>query len=123
MEVVLFMLGSLAFLGGLLFCLVRVFAPGEREEAAAAPPVPQPVAEGLTFRVVNVRGVCPAGIRPGDLITLNAAGSTIPPLCAPAEAVLRLAATAGNGYQADGWCCPIFEHQLSFQREPTAKAA
>ncbi|MBI2913250.1 MAG: hypothetical protein HYY03_04965 [Chloroflexi bacterium] len=50
MEVVLFMLGSLLFLGGLVVCLARVFAPGEREKAGEAPAVSEPSAEGPTAK-------------------------------------------------------------------------
>ena len=127
MEVVLFMLASLVFLGSLGFCLMRVFSGGGREEAALRlidvserAAVREAAAAAATFRVVNARGECPAGRRTGDLVSIDAAGSVTPELCPPAEAVLRLAAQGAEEERQD-WCCPIFDHQLAFQREPASQ--
>ncbi len=123
MEVVLFMVGTLVFLGGLGFCLMRVFTAGAGEEAAVSlVDVSERAAiAAATFRVVNARGVCPAGLRTGDLVSIDAAGSVAPELCPPAEAVLRLAAQTNGRKEGEEWCCPIFEHQLAFEREPAVQ--
>ncbi len=79
--------------------------------------VSQPAALSTRFQVVNVQGVCPLGRRKGDLVTVDPAGSAVPQLCPPAEAILRLAAAAGEEQEVKEWCCPIFDHLLVFRRE------
>ena len=69
------------------------------------------------FQVVDVRGVCPLGRREGDVVTIGPTGSVVPQLCAPAEAVLRLAAAASEERAVKEWCCPIYDHMLVFRRE------
>lgn len=82
----------------------------ERQQAKANETIAQ-------FRVVDTRGVCPAGRQPGDVITLMA-GATTPFVCEAAGTVLRMAAADGmNGQQ---WCCPVYEHLLVFEREKVA---
>lgn len=85
----------------------------------AAPPeaVLQPAP--VLFRVVDVRGTCPMGHGKGSLVAVGATGGVQPRLCAPAEAVLRMAASNGQEKAAE-WCCPIYEHLLVFRRERQA---
>ena len=74
----------------------------------------------VQFRVVDSRGVCPFGYRKGDLVTVAPGRTLSPQLCPPAEAVLRLAAEAGEEAPAREWCCPVYEHLLVFKREQIA---
>jgi len=83
-------------------------------------PVVVPVqAPALAFRVVDTRGVCPLGYKKGTVVTMTTGGSVHPPLCAAAEAVLRLAAKE-DPTKASDWCCPVYQHLLVFHREPQA---
>ncbi len=116
-----------AFLGGWIIALVPgltyVLAIGAaymlyrryRSEQAQV----EPAAVAVTFRVVDVRGVCPLGRQTDDVVTVDLAGSAAPLLCPPAEAMLRLAAAEEEG-ESNQWCCPIFDHLLVFQREVQA---
>ena len=97
---------------GAAYVLYRQYA---RERAQASR-----LATAVTFRVVDVRGVCPLGRRTGDLITVGSGDGAVSELCEAAQQVLRLAAASGNGQAAERWCCPIYEHLLVFQREPVA---
>ena len=74
----------------------------------------------VRFQVVDSRGVCPFGHRKGDLVTVASGRPLVPQLCPPAEAVLRLAAEAGEEASAQEWCCPVYEHLLVFKREQVA---
>lgn len=82
--------------------------------------VSEVAAEAATFRVVDVRGACPLGRQTGDVVTVGRAGTVAPGLCAPAEAVLRLAAAINGEQSVEQWCCPIVEHQLLFERQLAA---
>ena len=96
---------------GVTYVLYQQYAS---KEARAS----QPAALSTRFQVVNVQGVCPLGRRKGDLVTVDRAGSAVvPQLCPPAEAILRLAAAAGEEQEVKEWCCPIFDHLLVFRRE------
>jgi hypothetical protein len=68
----------------------------------------------VSFRVIDNRGVCPAGRREGDLITVTG-GATDLFVCEEARAVLRMAAS--ERYNGREWCCPVNEHLLVFKRE------
>ncbi|HEU4759792.1 MAG TPA: hypothetical protein VFT91_07400 [Dehalococcoidia bacterium] len=81
-----------------------------RERAQAAQ------AETVRFQVVSTRGACPLGRQKGDVVAVGPAGAVVPALCAPAQAVLRLAA-AGQEQEVKEWCCPIFDHMLVFRRQ------
>jgi hypothetical protein len=123
METTLFVLGSLIFLGALSLSLVRVFSTGGRVEAVSRPLVatesermPELAAAPVAFRAVGGRGECPLGRREGDVVVVDAAGSITPEVCVAAQTVLRLAATAEDQREVKEWCCPIFDHQLVFQR-------
>lgn len=73
----------------------------------------------LAFRVVDTRGVCPMGYKKDAVIAVTSGGSVHPPLCAAAEAVLRMAAKE-DPTKASDWCCPVYEHLLVFRREAQA---
>ncbi len=77
-------------------------------------------AVAAAFRVVDSRGVCPLGRRSGELVRVDPAGSVVPQLCPPAEAVLRQAVITGQEQEVKRWCCPIFDHLLVFEREHSA---
>ncbi len=84
------------------------------ERAAAS----QSIGVTASFRVVDVRGECPLGRQKGDLLRVDSAGSVVPQLCEPAERVLRLVASDGEGQADQRWCCPVYDHLLVFQRTP-----
>ena len=73
--------------------------------------------EDTMFRVVGSRGVCPRGMKPGDLVTLSQSGSISPSLCPLAEATLRSVAASGTDpSEPTEWCCPIYDHLLVFSQ-------
>ncbi len=98
---------------GTAYALYRRYV-SERAQAAES------AIETVAFRVVDAQGVCPVGRRQGDLVRVALAGSITPALCAEAEAVLRLAAAPEAEQKAKRWSCPIYDHLLVFEREPTA---
>ena len=112
---------TIALVPGLTYALaIGVTYTLYRRYASEGAEVSRPVALPTRFQVVNVRGVCPLGRRTGDLVTVGPAGSIVPQLCPPAEAVLRVAAAAGEEQEVKEWCCPIFDHLLVFRRESKA---
>lgn len=78
--------------------------------------VSKPVDSVARFRVVLVQGRCLLGRREGEVLTVGPAGAVTPPLCAPAEQVLRRAVAVAQEQEVEGWCCPIFDHMLVFRR-------
>lgn len=73
------------------------------------------LAKGGVFHVVGVQGVCPFGLRMGDLVKMDATGSFTPALCPHTESALRLAAATAQESRIRQWCCPIYDHLLVFQ--------
>jgi len=95
---------------GMLYTLYRLYLAERAQVSVAA-------AAGVTFRVVDARGVCPLGRRKGDLVTVEVGGPVTPALCPHAELVLRRAAIIGEEQPVQQWCCPVYEHLLVFERE------
>lgn len=78
----------------------------ERERYRTAP---------VRFEVVDSHGDCPQGYARGDVVAVDPDGAVEGSLCAPARAVLRLAALDEEA-EVEEWCCPIFDHMLVFRR-------
>ncbi len=93
-EAVVFILGSLAFLGVLTFSLMRVFTAMPHEEAAHQ--VQESVGPAVKLLVVGGGGECSFGAYEGDLVIEGPVSTCTPEQCQPAEAVVSLAKAAGG---------------------------
>ncbi len=94
MEGVVFMLGSLAFLGALTYSLMRVFTARPREEAAQQ--ISESVGPAAKLLVVGGGGECSFRAHEGGPVIEVPVSTCTLERCQPAEAVVSLATAAGG---------------------------
>ncbi len=94
MEGVVFILGSLVFLGVLTFSLARIFTARPREEAAQH--IPESVGPAAKLVVVGGSGECSFRAHEGGLVIEVPVSTCTLERCQPAEAVVSLATAAGG---------------------------